>query len=312
MRIEIWIYRSSGADIDVYAIWGGRRITRLAWPPDGRLLQKVIAGAAAKEQYRRPSDRHRGRTSVLSPYPATALAYGRHLLRHGTQPWRKSAPPMAPPRRSSPGSVILDQHRQCALKTIPQGRVRRSRCGLRISQRNPGAACRREHQPGGNVDDHDRTTTPKGYGPGCLMPASTDASTPASVGVDGDRHRFLLLYLQQTGRRSFRWKRLMQADGRPWTPTTRQDLAQSAITGLIRNASHHANRRVVSADSAGIVILGVDCQVSGKRREDSQNRRIRQQRRKLDRTPDSPYLPPRCGPVAKRDRRHSRHERPFR
>ena len=42
MRIEIWIYRSSGsADIDVYAIWGGpEEYSRLAWPQTRRLLQK--------------------------------------------------------------------------------------------------------------------------------------------------------------------------------------------------------------------------------------------------------------------------------
>ena len=80
--------------------------------------------------------------------------------------------------------------------------------------------------------------------------------------MDGDRHRFLLLYLQQTGGGfEFRWIRLMQAmDDRGHRRHART--WHSAITGL-SNASHTLTVEVVSADSAGIVILGVDCQVSG-------------------------------------------------
>ena len=44
IRIEIWIYRSSSADIDVYAIWGGPgKPTRLAWPRTRAIVAEVIA-----------------------------------------------------------------------------------------------------------------------------------------------------------------------------------------------------------------------------------------------------------------------------
>ena len=267
MRIEIWIYRSSGsADIDVYAIWGGpEEANAVGMATDEAIIAEVIAARGSESSIDDRLTAIEAETSVLSPYPVTALAYGRHLLRS----WHTALAKI----RAADGTtqaviawigdswINTGSRLHSNLKTILQAEYGAAGAGYASASATPAQPAGVSISRAGTWTDHDRTTTPKGYGPDLFDAASTDASTPASIEWTATATDFLLLYLQQTGGGEFRY----QVDAGGWTTVDTDDtpgLGTVAITGL-SNASHTLTVEVVSADSAGIVILGVDCQVSG-------------------------------------------------
>lgn len=267
-RIEIWIYRASGSEvIDVYGIWGGpEEANSLGYATDEAIVAEVLAARGSQPSIDARLDAIETETSVLSPFPAQQLSYGRHLLRS----WQAALAGILGADGTTQAVVawIGDSWINSAgrlhspLKTILQaeyGAAGAGYCSASIEPTVPAGVTRNR---AGTWTDRNKGTTPKGYGPDLFDAITTDAATPASVDWTSTATDFLLLYLQQAGGGSFRWR----IDSEAWTTVSTDDtpteLGTVSITGL-SDASHVLTVEVVSAGGAGICMLGVDCKVAG-------------------------------------------------
>ena len=266
-RIELWIYRSSGsADIDVYGMWGGpEEANALGYATDEAIVAEVVAARGSASSIDARLDAIEASTSVLSPYPASQLAYGRHLLRS----WQTALAKIRAADSTTQAVIAwigdswinTGSRLHAPLKTILQATYGAAGAGYASASTGPAQPAGVTISRAGTWTDRSRSTTPRGYGPDLFDAITTDASTPASVAWTSTATGFLLLYLQQANGGSFRWR----IDAGSWTTVDTNDtpgLGTVSVTGL-SNASHTLTVEVVTAGSAGVCIMGVDCQVSG-------------------------------------------------
>jgi lysophospholipase L1-like esterase len=267
-RIEIWIYRSSGSeDIDVYAMWGGpEEANAVGCATDEAILAEVIAARGSEASIDARLDAIEAETSVLSPYPAQQVSYGRHLLRS----WYAALAKIRATDTTTPAVVAwigdswinTGSRLHSNLKAILQAEYGNGGAGYASASTGPAQPAGVSISRAGTWTDRSRATSPKGYGPDLFDVITTDETTPADVEWTSTATDFLLLYLQQENGGSFRW----QIDGGSWTTIDTDDtpteLGTVSITGL-SSASHVLTVEIVTAGVAGVCILGVDCRIAG-------------------------------------------------
>lgn len=266
-RIELWIYRLSGSSpISVFGHWGGvESANALGYATDEALVAEILAARGSELSIDARLDAIETSTSVLSPYPAGQLAYGRHLLRS----WQAALSKILAADGTTQAVISwigdswinTGSRLHSVLKSILQAEYGNAGAGYASASTEPAQPGGVSISRAGTWTNRSRSTTPRGYGPDLFDAITTDDSTPASIQWTSTATDFLLLYLQQAGGGSFRWK----IDSGSWTTIDTDDtpgLGTVSITGL-SNASHVLTVEVVSAGSAGCCLFGVDCQIAG-------------------------------------------------
>jgi hypothetical protein len=102
------------------------------------------------------------------------------------------------------------------------------------------------------------------YGPSASHVTSSDVATPASKSFSATAQTIVIHYLQQPGGGSFGY----QTDGGSFTTvnTANATLAYGTVTiSGLSLASHTLNIVITSAGTAGVILMGADCQINAYR-----------------------------------------------
>lgn len=275
-NVDLYVLQSAGSgNVDVYGWFvcrgdtvffsaisegasGGQR--SYEWLQDARGNKQTLAERLAVSL-----DDDGALTASAQQYPASQLAYGRHLLRS----WQAALAKIRTADTTTQAVIAwlgdswvnsngrLHNNLNAILQT-EYGNAGAGYCSANTTAAAPTAISRSR---AGTWTDHSRSTTPKGYGPDLFDSLSTDTATPASVAWTATATDMTLLYLKQASGGEFRWR----IDAGSWTTVNTaaaEALGTVAITGL-SNASHTLTVEIVSAGSDGICIMGADFRIAG-------------------------------------------------
>jgi hypothetical protein len=210
---------------------------------------------------------------VPSPYPATSLSYGVHLLHD----WQAQLAKILSADTTSQAVVALlgdswtntDYRLAGRLRALAQADYGNAGVGW-VSATDPTTVAVPTgvtKVQAGTWTNRDHTTTPRGRGIDLCEALSTDDSAPVgSVAITATFTDAAIHYLKQVDGATFRW----QVDSDGWNAVDSAAGADAytviAITGK-SNASHTLTIEVVDASSAGhtagLVLFGVDCKITG-------------------------------------------------